>query len=220
MKNIFIALVSIILLNMSSVALAAGFSFGDVAEYGDILGLSPVMSVGLCSLCCAALLTDLPEAEIKKLLKEIDVNHKCEHRTPLIWAVNGKKIKLTQLLLGNKADVNAKSGDDGGMTALMFAAKDGHRELAQLLLDNKAAVNAKSRDGDMTALMFAVKDGHRELVELLLEYGANLDITNEYGKNALDFAKGKPIMRAILKKHINDVVRGRKSPSRDKTVSN
>jgi ankyrin repeat protein len=53
---------------------------------------------------------------------------------------------VVELLLANKADVNAKS--NGGWTPLHEAAMSGHKEVAGLLLANKAEVNAKDNKGE------------------------------------------------------------------------
>ena len=48
---------------------------------------------------------------------------------------------VAELLLANKAEVNAK--DNNGWTPLHLAAPKGHKDVAELLLANKAEVNAK-----------------------------------------------------------------------------
>jgi ankyrin repeat protein len=63
------------------------------------------------------------------------------------------------------------------MTALMFAAQNGHLEISKLLIDRGADVNAKY-DG-WTALMFASKKGYREVVKTLLEKGADYKIKSD-----------------------------------------
>ena len=54
---------------------------------------------------------------------------------------------MAELLLANKAEVNAK--DNRRWTPLHWAAAQGHKDVAELLLANKAEVNAKDKDGEM-----------------------------------------------------------------------
>ena len=62
-----------------------------------------------------------------------------------VAAINGHK-DVAELLLANKAEVNAK--DNNGVTPLHLAAFNGHKDVAELLLANKAEVNAKDNDGE------------------------------------------------------------------------
>ena len=52
---------------------------------------------------------------------------------------------MAELLLANKAEVNAK--DTFGGTPLHIAAYHGYKDVAELLLANKAEVNAKEQSG-------------------------------------------------------------------------
>jgi ankyrin repeat protein len=61
----------------------------------------------------------------------------------------------------------------GGMTPLLFAARQGHIETARALLDAGVDVN-RAKEGDLTSpLLMATINGHYDLAKLLLEKGAN-----------------------------------------------
>ena len=126
-------------------------------------------------------------------------------RTPLhLAALRGNK-DIAELLLANKADVNAKdtnnyvsqlpnglvlssdtdkdNRDPGGWTPLHEAAFGGNYDVAKLLLDNKADANVKDNDG-ATALHLAVY-GHKDVVELLLANKADVNATDKLGHTPL-----------------------------------
>jgi ankyrin repeat protein len=87
----------------------------------------------------------------------------------LIDAVRSNDLNQVRTLLNNGANPNAS----GGMTALMYAAQNGHLETAKLLIDKGADVNAK--DYGMTALMYAAQNGHLEIANLLIDEGADVN---------------------------------------------
>ncbi len=61
----------------------------------------------------------------------------------------------------------------GGMTPLLFAARQGHIETARALLDAGVDVN-QAKGGDLTTpLLMAAINGHYDLAKVLLEKGAN-----------------------------------------------
>jgi ankyrin repeat protein len=60
--------------------------------------------------------------------------------TPLFIAATRNRKEIAELLLANKADVNAKEG--GGYTPLHAAAQWGYVEMVKPLLAHKADVNA------------------------------------------------------------------------------
>jgi uncharacterized protein len=72
--------------------------------------------------------------------------------TPLHSACAIVSYPLTQLLLDNGADVNARQ--QGGLTPLHSAAHHGATELVRLLIENGADMNAKTDAGE-TALSLA-----------------------------------------------------------------
>ena len=66
--------------------------------------------------------------------------------TALHWAaLNGHK-DVVELLLANKAELDAKN--NSGDTPLHWAAQEGHKDVAELLLANKAKVDANNNCGD------------------------------------------------------------------------
>lgn len=80
-----------------------------------------------------------------------------------------------------------------GGNALIPAAEKGHLETVKLLLaDGHVTINHQNNYG-YTALIEAVtlRDGskvYQDIVSELLKYGANPDITDNYGKSAKDYA--------------------------------
>jgi len=102
--------------------------------------------------------------------------------------------------LKNGADINVS--DQKGVTALIYAATEGHTNIVQLLLENGAKVNAANENGN-TALMQAAHNGHTNIVQLLLEKGANVNAQENNGNTALmvtiaSFLYGEQIRNAIV----------------------
>jgi len=79
-------------------------------------------------------------------------------------------VGVVQGLLGNRADVNA-----GHITALHYAAGNGHTETVMLLLDHNADVNDRRFTDGFTALQWASQQGHTETVKLLLDRHADIN---------------------------------------------
>ncbi|KAJ2976087.1 hypothetical protein NQ176_g5148 [Zarea fungicola] len=66
-----------------------------------------------------------------------------------------------------------------GCTALMLAARYGHRALIQLLLDKGAAINAKDLTYGRTPLHWAAMNSAPEVISVLLEHGAAIDASDD-----------------------------------------
>lgn len=75
----------------------------------------------------------------------------------------------------------------GGLTPLLFAARDGNLETVKVLLDAGVDVNQQSEYG-WTALLVATHNRFYALAVFLLEKGANPNLANEGGWNALYLA--------------------------------
>jgi ankyrin repeat protein len=75
----------------------------------------------------------------------------------------------------------------GGLTPLIFAAREGDIESAKALLDAGAKINAQSEYG-WTPLLTAVNNRNYKLAALLLERGADPSIANKGGWTPLYLA--------------------------------
>ena len=75
----------------------------------------------------------------------------------------------------------------GGLTPLVFAAREGDLESARALLDAGAPVNQTTEYG-WTPLLTAVNNRHYKLATLLLEHGADVNLANKGGWTPLYLA--------------------------------
>ena len=105
-------------------------------------------------------------------------------------------------LIKSGADVNAPQGD--GMTALHWAALDGHPDIAQTLVYAGARIDPITRLGAYTPLHLAAKGGRVEIVGILLGAGANVEArTSTGGATAMHLAAqagSAEIITALLDK--------------------
>jgi ankyrin repeat protein len=76
-------------------------------------------------------------------------------------------------------------GNQGGMTALHLAARQGHRRTVESLLEAGADVNAPSAGDRTTPLLIATVNGHFDLGNYLLERGADPNLASEAGATPL-----------------------------------
>ena len=115
--------------------------------------------------------------KVKALLKDhpdLVFNKDNDGRSPLHWAANSGHKDVVELLLTNKAEVNAKDND--GRSPLHWAASIGHKDMAELLLTNRAEVNATNNKG-FTPLHYATAGGEnvgfQAVAELLRQHGGH-----------------------------------------------
>jgi ankyrin repeat protein len=127
-------------------------------------------------------------ANIIKLLsdkKNVDINAKNDIKELglgqitafMLAAYLGHTEIVKWFLESRKTDVIAQN--ENGWTALMYAAKRGHREIVALLLNEIKDVDTKNNLGG-TALMFAAGAGHTDIVKLLLEHGADVNAAEKF----------------------------------------
>jgi ankyrin repeat protein len=86
---------------------------------------------------------------------------------------------------GNGIASERGTTDIGGMTALLFAAREGQIEAARALLQGGADVNQVSGSERTSPLVLAIQNGHYDLGKFLLDYGADPNLANSQGLTAL-----------------------------------
>ena len=112
--------------------------------------------------------------------------------TALHLTVIGSREHMLPLLVAWGADVEAKTSDDDGQTALHIAAKYRRTPVTRRLIEMNANVNAKDVLGK-TPLHHALENSPEvEVVLLLLAAGAHLDLPDKNGiaPNQIMFDKG------------------------------
>ena len=131
--------------------------------------------------------------------------------TAVMWAAGENHADMVRLLASRGADLDTHANvlefpkvkvdlatmvttalPRGGLTALMFAARQGASEGARALIEAGAPMNSTDPDGT-TALNIAIINAHFDTAAVLIEKGADL--------NAADAAGMTPLYAAIDMKH-------------------
>ncbi len=105
------------------------------------------------------------------------------------------QLRDVNALLKNGATVDLQNKD--GITALMFACRDGHTEAIRMLLERGAKIDLQDINGE-TALSYACKGGHTDAVELLLKAKANANTQDIDGLSPLICASAHSHTDVIL----------------------
>mmetsp|Transcript_12197 Transcript_12197/g.32740 ORF Transcript_12197/g.32740 Transcript_12197/m.32740 type:complete len:1201 (+) Transcript_12197:51-3653(+) len=152
--------------------------FADVERLGGAEGVASVdvnqgsLTGGWTPLCLALVRGDANVGAVRVLLDRGADVEACPQAlqpcTPFLLAVSTCQVKLTELFLERKANVNAQ--DKNGNTALHLCAEWEHRQLALGLTSSLIRAGARldvcNRD-DLTPQAFASKLGFRELASLM-----------------------------------------------------
>jgi ankyrin repeat protein len=140
----------------------------------------------------------------KLLLKaRVDVNatEQWGGQTALMWAAAQSQPQMVKLLIQHKADVNAravvrdwqrritaegrpKDMNHGGLTPLLYAAREGCVECARELIKGGADIDLADPDGT-TPLVLALTNMRFDLAAYLIKAGADINKWDFYGQTPL-----------------------------------
>jgi ankyrin repeat protein len=85
---------------------------------------------------------------------------------------------------GLPADRGMRPFQSGGMTAVLYAAREGHSAMVELLLDAGADINGTEAN-QITPLLMAISNDRMDTAALLIARGADLDAQDWYGRSPL-----------------------------------
>ena len=109
-----------------------------------------------------------------------------------IAKLSAKVDELEKRLPGGNAAANgrprfqrARATAMGGMTALLFAARQGQMAAAKALLEGGADINQVSGADQTSPLVEAILNGHLDLAKFLIDWGADPNAANEFGLTPL-----------------------------------
>jgi len=125
-------------------------------------------------------------------------------QTALMWAVANSQGPMARLLIESGADVDAKTDTDlmtplvsgepraqprspGGMTALMFAAREGCMECVAAIVEKGAKVDLPDPEG-VTPLLWAIWNTRFDAAKYLIDHGANVNRFDWWGRTPLYLA--------------------------------
>jgi ankyrin repeat protein len=132
---------------------------------------------------------------------EIDARETWHGQTPLMWAAAQGHIAMIRTLVSHGADVNARSNVEpwerqvtseprekwlppGGLTPLLFAAREGCVECVPVLAELGADVSATTPDG-ISPIVIALINGHYDVAGALIDAGTDVNLLDYVGRGAL-----------------------------------
>lgn len=131
----------------------------------------------------------------------VDAVESWRGQTALMWATAQRHAEMMKVLIAAGADVDGRSAlqhwerqrtleprdkwlPEGGLTPLLFAAREGCAECARVLLDAKADINVVDPD-QQSALIIALINGQYDAAAVLIERGIDVNMQDKVGRTAL-----------------------------------
>ena len=131
----------------------------------------------------------------------VDAVESWRGQTALMWAAAERHPDMMKVLIAAGADVDARSAlqhwerqrtaeprdkwlPEGGLTPLLFAAREGCAECEKVLLDAKADINTVDPD-QQSALIIALINGHYDAAAVLIERGIDVNMSDKVGRTPL-----------------------------------
>jgi ankyrin repeat protein len=125
-------------------------------------------------------------------------------QTALMWAAANSQGPMTRLLVERGADLDAKTATDlmtplvsaepraqprspGGMTALMFASREGCLDCVEAMVQKGASIDLPDPEG-VTPLLWAIWNTRFDVAKYLIEHGANVNRWDWWGRTPLYLA--------------------------------
>ena len=87
--------------------------------------------------------------------------------------VNGQPAPVAGAGRGGRGGAADKPLALGGMTAMQFAAREGHMEAVRALVESGADVNVPTASDQMSTLTLAIANGRYDIAKYLVEHGAD-----------------------------------------------
>jgi ankyrin repeat protein len=220
-----------------STPLAEAAKLGDARMVKALLGAGARPDMpnqdGETALMLAIKTGELPVVEMLiQAGANVNARETFHQQTALMWAVTAPRNagEMVKLLLSKEADFKpralysdwesqitseprAQYRPVGGLTALLYAARNGCHDCVEALIAAGADVNLPTPEG-VTSLMLALDNDHNDLAELLLDRGADPRLWDWWGRTALYIAIDRKAATAPVGQALSPVgfsARGRAS---------
>src|SRR5690606_26411497 len=129
----------------------------------------------------------------------VDAREGWGDQTALMWASARRHPEMMEFLISKGADVDARSKwrdyqrhitsearaknmDTGGLTPLLYAARENCVECVKVLIERGADIDKTDPDR-VSPLLLAVRNTNWDIAKLLIEAGADVDLWDMYGQS-------------------------------------